>query len=310
MLKLQRPHLLDRTTGLTMRVCKINVWLQLLLSVFLLTAGVCSAQPATGTIETSPKPQQADAAKYIDDRAGLVKADLRPLIVADCAEIEEKMRIRVLIRTLRTNNLAESQAQVETFFSEWIRTIGLDKRGILIYALLPEGAAHGKVHLRVGIGLKYLITREMGEKILNQVILPNNAANNDGVGFLEGVKAIRRMLLDELKRDEQRATGASQVFDLRYFLWTSKEILLALLISLFLFYIIFFVERCPRCNGALKVSSEVLKEPGKGTLGLQRRIYACERCGFSRRKKEPLYPSGRAGLMMRLTGVRRNVRIE
>lgn len=256
------------------------------------------------------KAQVPDAAKYIDDKAELIKPELRRQIVTDCAEIEEKMRIRVMIKTLHVDNLAEAQTQVEAFFSEWIRSISLDKRGILVYALLPEGAAHGKVHLRVGIGLKYLITREMGEKILNQVILPNNAANNDGVGFLEGVKAIRRMLLDELKRDEQRTTGASQVFDLQYFLWTSKEILLALLIGLFLFYIIFFVERCPRCNGALKVSSETLKEPGKNTLGLQRRIYACERCGFSRRKKEPLYPSGKAGLIMRLTGARRNVKVE
>ena len=95
----------------------------------------------------------------------------------------------------------------------------------------------------------------MGEKILNQVILPNNAANNDGVGFLEGVKAIRRMLLDELKRDEQRATGASQVFDLQYFLWTSKEILLALLIGLFLFYIIFFVLLFSVISGAGKFST-------------------------------------------------------
>lgn len=268
------------------------------------------AVSAPGSSSAVVKAQVPDAAKYVDDKAELIKPELRRQIVTDCAEIEEKMRIRVMIKTLRVDNLAEAQSQVEAFFSEWIRSISLDKRGILIYALLPEGAAHGKVHLRVGIGLKYLITREMGEKILNQVILPNNAANNDGVGFLEGVKAIRRMLLDELKRDEQRTTGASQVFDLQYFLWTSKEILLALLIGLFLFYIIFFVERCPRCNGALKVSSETLKEPGKNTLGLQRRIYACERCGFSRRKKEPLYPSGKAGLIMRLTGARRNVKVE
>ena len=276
----------------------------------LVAQNASEAVSAPGSDSAVVKAQVPDAAKYVDDKAELIKPDLRRQIVTDCAEIEEKMRIRVMIKTLHVDNLAEAQSQVEAFFSEWIRSISLDKRGILIYALLPEGAAHGKVHLRVGIGLKYLITREMGEKILNQVILPNNAANNDGIGFLEGVKAIRRMLLDELKRDEQRATGASQVFDLQYFLWTSKEILLALLIGLFLFYIIFFVERCPRCNGALKFSSETLKEPGKNTLGLQRRIYACERCGFSRRKKEPLYPSGKAGLIMRLTGARRNVKVE
>lgn len=263
-----------------------------------------------GFAQTAEKKAPVDASVYIDDRAELVKEDFRAQIVANCTEIEEKTRIRVHIKTARIDNLGEGQTQIETFFSEWIRSIGLDKRGILIYALLPEGAAHGKVHLRVGIGLKYLITREMGEKILNQVILPNNAVNNDGLGFLEGVRAIKRMLLDELERDEQRVAGHSTIFSLRNFLWTSKEILLALLVGLFLFYIIFFVERCPRCNGALKVTGEVLKEPGENTLGLQRKIYACERCGFSRRKKEPVYPSGKAGLIMRLTGVRRNVRIE
>lgn len=256
------------------------------------------------------KTEVVEPVQYLDDKADLVKPELRLQIIELCREIEEKTRIRVLIKTMRIANLSDGQSQVESFFAEWIRSIGMDKRGVLIFALLPEGAAHGKVHLRVGIGLKYLVTREMGEKILNQVILPNNAINNDGLGFLEGVRAIRRMLLDELKRDSSRVGASSQAFNLRSFLWTSKEILLALLVGLFLCYVIFFVERCPRCNGALKVTSEMLKEPGVNTLGLQRKIYACERCGFSRRKKEPVYPSGKAGLIMRLTGTRRNVRIE
>lgn len=304
-------------------LCLCIVFLMLLTNASLVTAQMVSSDtvlasesavnlaqsPAPASVQ-EPETKPVDPANYIDDRAELIKDDLRAQIVADCVEIEEKMRIRVHIKTVRVDNLGEGQNQVELFFSEWIRTISLDKRGILIYALLPEGAAHGKVHLRVGIGLKYLITKEMGEKILNQVILPNNAVNNDGLGFLEGVRSIKRMLLDELKRDEQRVAGHSQTFNLRSFLWTSKEILLALLIGLFLFYIIFFVERCPRCNGALKVSSEMLKEPGVNTLGLQRKIYACDRCGFSRRKKEPVYPTGKAGLIMRLTGARRNVRIE
>lgn len=253
-------------------------------------------------------PEQAKI--YIEDSAALISSDVHRQVIEICREIEEKMRIRILIKTEKVDNLVESQTKVESFFAQWIRTISLDKRGILIYALLPEGSAHGKVHLRVGIGLKYLITREMGEKILNQVILPNNATNNDGQGFLEGVSTIKHMLLDELKRDTQRKGTHSSTFNLRSFLWTSKEILLAVLVALFLIYVIFFVERCPRCNGALKVSVEPLKEPGENTLGLRRRIFACERCGFSRRKKEPVYPAGKAGLIMRLTGTRRNVKID
>lgn len=247
---------------------------------------------------------------YVEDSAALINGDVRRQITEVCSEIEQKMRIRILIKTEKVDNLVAGQNRVEVFFAEWIRNINLDKRGILIFALLPEGSAHGKVHLRVGIGLKYLITREMGEKILNQVILPNNAANNDGQGFLEGVATIKRTLLDELKREGQRTGINGNTFNLRSFLWTSKEILLAVLVALFLVYVIFFVERCPRCNGALKVSVEPLKEPGENTLGLRRRIYACERCGFSRRKKEPVYPAGKAGLLMRLTGTRRNVKID
>lgn len=291
-------------------LCLSAVFMMLISSGETVSAQVLSSDTVVASESAVDLTQSQDPAKYIEDGAELVKDDLRTQIVADCLEIEEKMRIRVHIKTARLDNLSEGQNQVESFFSEWIRAIGLDKRGILIYALLPEGAAHGKVHLRVGIGLKYLITKEMGEKILNQVILPNNAVNNDGLGFLEGVRSIKRMLLDELKRDNQQVAGHLQTFNLRSFLWTSKEILLALLIGLFLFYIIFFVERCPRCNGALKVSSEMLKEPGSNSLGLQRKIYACDRCGFSRRKKEPVYPTGKAGLIMRLTGARRNVRIE
>ena len=254
--------------------------------------------------------QKVDSSKYLEDSAKLVAEPIKNNIVEVCKEIEGKMRIRVLIKTQKFSDLKKSQDVIETFFSKWIRSIGPDKRGILIYALLPKDSAHGRVHLRVGIGLKYLITKEMGEKILNQVILPNNARNNDGEGFLEGVLTIKRMLLDELKRESTRKAIATKKFDLRSFLWTSKEILLALLVAVFLCYVIFFVERCPRCNGALKTNFEVLKEAGKNTMGLRRKIYKCDRCGFSRRKKEPIYPSGKAGLWMRITGTRRNVKID
>ena len=267
------------------------------------TANQLYAQNATET-ETS-----RISYNFVDDGAEIVSEKIKNQINEICNEIENKMRIRVMIKTELIDDLTKEQERVEDFFSEWIRSIGLDKRGILIYALLPQGSAHGTVHLRVGIGLKYLITREMGEKILNQVILPNNASDNDGLGFLQGVTSIKRMLLDELKRVGERKSVNSTTFNLRSFIWASKEILLALLVALFLIYVIFFVERCPRCNGALKVSVEPLKEPGENTLGLRRRIYVCERCGFSRRKKEPVYPPGKAGLIMRLTGTRRNVKI-
>ncbi|MGM0600558.1 MAG: TPM domain-containing protein [Candidatus Rifleibacteriota bacterium] len=269
---------------------------------------VCSASPLLAQ-NTSEQKSSRISYNFVNDGAGIVSEKIKNQINQICNEIENNMRIRVLIKTETLEDLTKEQDRVESFFSEWIRSIGLDKRGILIYALLPEGSAHGKVHLRVGIGLKYLITREMGEKILNQVILPNNSSDNDGLGFLQGVTSIKRMLLDELKREGQRKAAQSTAFNLQSFIWASKEILLALLVALFLIYVIFFVERCPRCNGALKVSVEPLKEPGENTLGLRRRIYVCERCGFSRRKKEPVYPPGKAGLIMRLTGTRRNVKI-
>ena len=72
---------------------------------------------------------------------------------------------------------------------------------------------------------------------------------------------------------------------------------------------VFFVERCPRCNGSLSIAFEILKEPGHNTLGLRRRLYSCERCGFTRRKKEPIYPAGSAGFWLWLLGTRRNIRI-
>jgi|GEM_PF-864715 len=248
--------------------------------------------------------------KYISDDANLVKDNIKAQINAAAREIEENLRIRVLIKTEFLEDMSNYQQRVESFFSEWIRLIGLDKRGILIFAALPKDSLHGKCNLRIGIGLKYLITREMGERIINRVILPNNAENNDGKGFLEGILTIKSMLLDELKREDQRRSLSTGAFDLKIFLWSSKEIFLAMIVGLFLCYMVFFIERCPRCNGALKTSYEILKEPGINTLGLKRKIYICERCGFSRRKKEAIYPSGRAGIWMWLTGSRRNLKID
>lgn len=254
--------------------------------------------------------KDAEIAKYVEDSADIIGAEYKKPIAAYCIEIEKQARIRVLVKTEVVKDLNEGQLKADGFFAEWIRTIGLDKRGILIYAILPEGSAHGKIFIKVGIGLKYLISKEMGEKILNQVIIPNNAENKDGKGFMEGVLSIKRMLLDELARDKNRVTNEPKTFDLGEFLWAYKEVFLVLIIVFFFIYIVFFVERCPKCGGSLKVTKEVLKEPAEKTLGLQRKIYVCEKCGLTRRKKEPIYPAGLVGLKMRLSGTRRNVRVD
>lgn len=254
--------------------------------------------------------KDSDIEKYVVDSASIIGSDYKKPIAGYCMEIEEQARIRILVKTEVVKDLNEGQLKADGFFAEWIRSIGLDKRGILVYAILPEGSAHGKILIKVGIGLKYLISKEMGEKILNQVIIPNNAENKDGKGFLEGVLSIKRMLLDELARDKNRVTNEPKTFDLSEFLWSYKEVFLVLIIVFFFIYIIFFVERCPKCGGSLKITKEVLKEPAEKTLGLQRKIYVCEKCGLTRRKKEPIYPSGLVGLKMRLSGTRRNVRVD
>ena len=291
------------------------VFLLVMAFVFYLFQGNCSAQDQPITEAKPENPALADIseseiAKYVVDPVSIISSEYKKLIAADCAEIEEKARIRILIKTSAVKDLNEGQIEADGFFSEWIRSIGLDKRGILVYALLPEGTAHGKILLKVGIGLKYLITKEMGENLLNQVILPSNAENNDGKGFSEGVHSIKMMLLDELARDRQRVANEPKSFELGTFLWSYKEILIGSFVVLFFLYLVFFVERCPKCGGNLKVSREVLKEPTEKTLGLQRKLYVCEKCGLTRRKNEPIYPPGKVGLMMRLSGTRRNVRVD
>ena len=253
---------------------------------------------------------QAEKDKYVNDLASIINKDYLNEIAVYAKEIEKDARIRVLVRTEIVKDLNEGQMKADAFFAEWIRSISLDKRGILIFAILPEGSAHGKILIKVGIGLKYLITKEMGEKILNQVILPNNAENKDGKGFAEGVLSIKRMLLDELARDKQRVVNEPKSFDLGEFLFSYKGILICFVVAFFAIYFIFFIERCPKCGGSLKITKEVLKEAGEKTLGLQRKIYVCEKCGLTRRKKEPIYPKGLSGFMMRLSGTRRNIRVD
>lgn len=275
----------------------------------------CFAQQKTNTEPVAEnslveKISETEIKKYIDDAVSIITPEYKRLITADCLEIEKKARIRIFIKTVAVKDLNEGQIEADGFFSKWIRSIGLDKRGILVYALLPEGTAHGKILLKVGIGLKYLITKEMGEELLNQVILPSNAENNDGKGFLDGVHSIKRILLDELVVNKQKVTYEPKSFDIGEFFWSYKEILMVSVVVLFFLYLVFFVERCPKCGGSLKVTKEVLKEPTNRNLGLQRKIYVCEKCGLTRRKNEPIYPPGRVGLLMRLAGTRRNVRVD
>jgi hypothetical protein len=56
-------------------------------------------------------PASLTPAIYIDDQAELVKTELHDEIVANCREIEEKMRIRVHIKTMRLANLSEGANQ-------------------------------------------------------------------------------------------------------------------------------------------------------------------------------------------------------
>ncbi|MBF0546162.1 MAG: hypothetical protein HQM08_17080 [Candidatus Riflebacteria bacterium] len=274
---------------------------------FFACSSICFSQAIPSSIASVP---DSLLPRYIQDEVGLIKENVKHQISLVAKEIENTLTIRVFVRTEYIDDQEKSQHRVESFFSEWIRTIGLEKRGILFFALLPRNSLHGMFFIRVGIGLKYLITHEMGEKILNRVILPSNLENNDGKGFLEGILAIKTMLIDELKVNPFPSGKPGITFSISNFLWNSKEIGLALLVAVFLGYLLFFIERCPRCNGVLRISSEILKEPGKDSIGLRRKNFACESCGFNRRKKEAIYPSNFPGFIMWLLGKRQNLKIK
>jgi uncharacterized membrane protein YgcG len=268
---------------------------------FSLLSGSVLAQ-ATGTTELPVPPPEW----YLQDEAHLVKEPVRGQILAACREIETALRIRIMVRTESFDSLETYAQRVETFFINWTREVDLDKRVILIFAGLGRDSLQGKVTLRAGIGLKYLLTKEMGQRILDRVILPNNAEKNDGKAFLEGILAVKGMLIDEFKREQQRQVHGTETFSIIGLFWRAKELWLVILVGLFLFYLVFFVERCPRCNGSLRVTIEGIKDAGVNTLGLRRKMFSCTRCGFSRRKKEPVYPAGRVGWWMWLTGIRRS----
>ncbi|MBI3039579.1 TPM domain-containing protein [bacterium] len=247
--------------------------------------------------------------RHILDDGKILSSNIKERIFPICKEIEDTLRIRIMIKTEIFADLSQYPQKVDLFFSEWIRSIGLEKRGILLFAGLPNNSNHGKINLRVGIGLKYLITREMGEKILNEVLVKNDSSN-DGQAFLDGVLTIKRMLMDEFKQEKKFQVNSGKSFDFFDFLWNSKEVVLAFFVGLFLCYIVFFIERCPRCNGALAISFERIKDAGLNTLGLRCKVYRCDGCGFLRRKKEPIFPSGIGGIWMRMFGPRRNIKID
>ncbi|HNV68413.1 MAG TPA: TPM domain-containing protein [Candidatus Ozemobacteraceae bacterium] len=282
--------------------------LVLMLLLWSMTAVAQTASDAASTTLSASSPEllQVSFARYVSDDAGLIREPVLSQIIACCSEIEQNLKIRIMIKTEFLADMESYAERVDSYFSEWIRSGVAEKRGILLYAGLPRDSLRGKFNLRVGIGLKYLITKEMGEKIVNQVILPNNLDNKDGQGFLEGVLTVKRTLLDEYKREQARTVPPTGTFELGSFLWRSKELFFALLVALVISYFIFFVERCPRCGGHLKHEDEMLKNPGESALGLKRKTYSCDRCGFSRRKKELVYPSGAQGWRLWLAGTRRH----
>lgn len=298
-------------------------YLSLFVSLFLLaiiTFNPCFGQSTTRNISTNSVSTttasetidislitKEDIDRYIKDSASRIEDNYQKQIAAYCTEIEKQASIRVFVKTENVKDINDGELKGDAFFSEWIRSIGLDKKGILIYAMLPEGTAQGKILFKAGIGLKYIITKEIGEKILNEVIVPNNALNKDGKGFLEGIQTLKKILVDDLARSQEAFANEPKAFSLISFLWSYKIFYLAFIAVFIFIYIVFFVERCPKCDAKLKVTKEVLKEPGDKTLGMQRKIYVCENCGFTRRKKEPIYPSGMTGIIMRITGTRRNV---
>lgn len=80
---------------------------------------------------------------YIQDEAGIVREPYISQIVEACREIEQRMRIRILIRTEVLEDITNYTSRVDSIFSDWIREIGLDKRGILLYAALPKDSMNG-----------------------------------------------------------------------------------------------------------------------------------------------------------------------
>ncbi|MBF0406723.1 MAG: hypothetical protein HQM10_05180 [Candidatus Riflebacteria bacterium] len=276
--------------------------------IFFLSSISASVYAQTVAFPASDIPPET-IARYIQDELNLVKPAIKNEIALVAKEIEETLTIRVLIKTEYIDNPDKSSEKVEAFFSDWIRSIGLEKRGILFIALVPRNSLQGMFFIRVGIGLKYLITREMGERILNRVILPFNLENNDGKGFLEGILAIKNMLIDELKLNPPSTGKSGWSFTISGFFWHSKEIVLALILAIFLGYFFFFIERCPKCNGLLRISSEMLKEPEADSPGLKRKNYICDSCGFNRRKKQTVYSSNFQGFFQWILGKSQNFKV-
>ncbi|NLM17741.1 MAG: TPM domain-containing protein [Candidatus Riflebacteria bacterium] len=246
-----------------------------------------------------------DYSRYIDDKAELISSENRIQIGKRAAEIEEKAGVRVLIKTEISADKPEiHSAKIDSFFSGWIREIGIEKRGILLYAVLPDPESPGKVYLRVGVGLKFIFTQEIGQRLLAAAVATPEMQKMGGTSFVAAVQLLHHVLLEELKVDLK--LEKPKRFKLGDFLWSSKEAIAVGLIIIFFFYIVIFLEKCPRCGGSLKITREVLKEPSEDSIGFTRKIYSCSKCMFSRRKKEPVYPSGIKGLIMKFKGSKRN----
>ena len=71
-----------------------------------------------------------DISRYVDDSASIIGKDYIKPIAACGIEIEKQGGIRVFIKTQSVKDLNDGQLKADALFSDWIRSIGIGKKGI------------------------------------------------------------------------------------------------------------------------------------------------------------------------------------
>ncbi|MFC1743129.1 TPM domain-containing protein [Candidatus Riflebacteria bacterium] len=228
---------------------------------------------------------------YVDDKAEIISSYFEDKLSLEAAKFEKNADIRIHFITRFFNTLDNFTEYGENYFIPWLNGLKNGKKGLLIFIALKNDSTDGKINIRVGMGLKGLLSEKELQSVIN-LIFKKNLADQDGEGLYDSFLLLQKILLRNLtnqdnlhSRDQQNPAKAWGISIQASTFYT----LLGFIILGFFAYIFLVGEKCPRCSHRLQVTVEKVRKETETHHGITKKILRCHNCGFIRRKKEVLY---------------------
>lgn len=130
---------------------------------------------------------------FVNDTAGVMKADARSQLEALLTRVQEKTGAEVAVLTVQTTQPLTIEQYAVEIFQKW----GIGQKGVDNGILLLVAVSDRKVRIEVGYGLEGAVTDLQSKVIIEELILPAFRKGNYSLGITSGTVMLVQILRDE-----------------------------------------------------------------------------------------------------------------